>query len=67
MFWAAGLKDLGSITQKFADEGVVLLTAGGSVLRIVPPLIITTEEVDQAISVFESVLRQVEKASQTTL
>ena len=61
---AAGLKDLGPLTQKFAEEGVVLLTAGGSVLRVVPPLIITKEEVDQAVSVFDSVLRKVSAASQ---
>ena len=52
----AGVKDLSPLTLSFAKKGVVLLTAGESVLRIVPPLIITKKEIDEALEVFKVVL-----------
>lgn len=54
----AGIKDLSPLTQSFSDKGVVLLTAGESVLRVVPPLIITKKEVDEALQVFKQVFSE---------
>lgn len=38
------------------DEGLLLINAGASVIRFVPPLIITGDEVDEAVAAFGRVL-----------
>lgn len=44
------------IVQSMIAHGVLTLNAGDNVLRLLPPLTITKEEVDQFISIFETVL-----------
>lgn len=39
-----------------ANEGLLICTAGKQVLRFVPPLVITKEEIDQAITILKKVL-----------
>ena len=40
-----------NIITKAAQAGVVLISAGDNTLRLVPPLVITTEEIDRAVDV----------------
>lgn len=46
----------GDIVAKALERGLVLLTAGGNVVRLVPPLVIERKHVDQAVSILEEVL-----------
>ncbi len=43
--------------KQLQEKGVLLLTAGQDTLRILPPLIITKEEIDQAIACMKEVLQ----------
>jgi 4-aminobutyrate aminotransferase-like enzyme len=45
-------------------EGVLISTTGvnGNVLRITPPLVITSGQIDKALRVFETVLKAVTSA-----
>ncbi len=39
-------RPVGEIVERALENGLVLITAGSSVLRFVPPLVITKEDVD---------------------
>jgi Ornithine/acetylornithine aminotransferase len=48
------------IVKKCMEKGLLIGTAGdGSVLRFTPPLIIEKEDVDEAISILDKVIREV--------
>ena len=47
---------VGEVVVKAQKEGLLVITAGGNVLRMVPPLIITEEHVDEMIKKLEKVL-----------
>ena len=47
----------GALVDACADEGVIVLVAGPSVLRLLPPLNITDEDVSDAVSRMERVFR----------
>ena len=47
---------------KTMDRGVLVLDAGRNVLRFLPPLVISKEQIDKAISVLDSVLEEEENA-----
>ena len=47
---------VGEVVVKAQKEGLLVITAGGNVLRMVPPLIITEEHVDEMIEKLEKVL-----------
>ena len=44
------------MVQQMFEEGALINFAGNKVLRFVPPLIITTQDVDQAIKVLDEVM-----------
>ncbi len=48
---------VGDIVAKALDRGLLLLGAGPNVLRFVPPLIITREEIDEAMAIIASCLK----------
>lgn len=48
-----------SVVSKCHDRGLIVITAGGNVLRMVPPLIITREHVDEMIRILEGCLQEV--------
>ena len=54
--------DVLNIILKCADEGVLILDAGRNVLRFLPPLVITKEQVDKAIAVLDVILGEEENA-----
>lgn len=49
--------DMSALTQVACDEGVLICTAGKQVLRFVPPLIITKDEIDKVIETLKKVLK----------
>lgn len=46
---------VGEVTKKALEKGLVVISAGGNVLRMVPPLVISKEHVDEMISILEEV------------
>lgn len=48
---------VGDIVKKCLSEGLVVLSAGGNVLRLLPPLVITKEDIDKAIDIIVKVLQ----------
>ncbi|MEM3161709.1 MAG: aspartate aminotransferase family protein [Candidatus Bathyarchaeia archaeon] len=49
-----------SIIMKALDRGVIVLDAGKNVLRFLPPLVIEKTQIDQVISVLDSILKEEE-------
>lgn len=47
---------VGQVTAKALEKGLLIISAGGNVLRFVPPLIITEKEVDEAVAVLDECL-----------
>lgn len=46
--------DIPGIIQKCLDKGLLLVGAGSNVIRFVPPLVVTKEDIDEAMSILES-------------
>jgi len=46
----------GPYVQTLAEKGVIVLLAGATVIRLLPPLVITREEIDKALSALKEVL-----------
>jgi len=46
----------GPFVNQLMEKGVIALLAGATVIRLLPPLVITREEIDSAIQAFEEVL-----------
>ncbi len=53
-----GIKQGGDMVKMLFDKGVLINFAGNSVLRFLPPLIITKEEIDQLLSALDEVLTE---------
>lgn len=49
---------VGEIIQKAMEKGLILINAGASIIRIVPPLIITREHVDEMIGILDESLAE---------
>jgi 4-aminobutyrate aminotransferase len=49
------------IIQACFEKGLLILGCGENVIRLIPPLIITQEEADTALTILEEVLKKVEK------
>jgi acetylornithine/N-succinyldiaminopimelate aminotransferase len=47
----------GDFVTKLRAEGLICLTAGDNVLRILPPLVVTEREVEEAMAIIEKVAR----------
>ncbi len=57
LIWAMELKrPAAPIVSACLQEGVLIITAGERVLRFLPPLIISPEQIDKMIAVLERVL-----------
>ncbi len=46
------------LVKKMLAEGLVCLTAGSNVIRLLPPLTITKEEIDKGLKIFKKVLEE---------
>lgn len=51
---------VGEVVSKALDNGLVVISAGGNVLRFVPPLIITEAHIDEMVEILDKVLVQQE-------
>lgn len=51
-------KPVGDIINRALNKGLILINAGADIIRFVPPLIITEENVDEMISVLESCIEE---------
>jgi acetylornithine/succinyldiaminopimelate/putrescine aminotransferase len=49
-------RDAGEVVDACRERGLLVLTAGPDVLRLLPPLVVTAEEVDEALGVLREVL-----------
>lgn len=49
----------GDIVKKCLERGLLLNCTMGKVLRFLPPLIVTREEIDEALAILESVLQEI--------
>ena len=47
---------VGDIVKKAMEKGVIMISAGKNIVRLVPPLVITKSDVDKSISVLEEVI-----------
>lgn len=47
----------GKYVQQLMERGVIALMAGATVIRLLPPLVITREEIDTVVEAFEAILR----------
>ncbi len=54
--------DVFNIVQKCAQNGVLILDAGRNVLRFLPPIVITMEQIDRTIVVLDAILGEEENA-----
>jgi acetylornithine aminotransferase len=50
--------DLKPVLAKAKEAGLLVLTAGENVLRLLPPLTITIEQADQAVAILEEALAE---------
>ena len=49
--------DVSNIILKAANQGVLVLDAGRTVVRLLPPLVINKQQIDRALTVLDEVLR----------
>jgi 4-aminobutyrate aminotransferase-like enzyme len=47
------------VIDRCRERGVLVISAGGNVLRLAPPLIISADEIDHGLSVLREVLLEV--------
>lgn len=53
-------KPVGEVVQKAMENGLIVISAGGNVLRLVPPLVITKAHVDEFFEKLENALAECE-------
>ncbi len=51
-------RPVGPVVNKALEQGLLLISAGSNIIRFVPPLIITEKNVDEMISILDSVLAE---------
>jgi acetylornithine/LysW-gamma-L-lysine aminotransferase len=51
-----------NVMTKAMEQGVLVLNAGRTIIRFLPPLVITKEQIDKAIAVLDAVLGEEEHA-----
>ncbi|MGT2836078.1 acetylornithine transaminase [Streptococcus macacae] len=49
--------DLGQLVQAARDRGLLILTAGTDVIRLLPPLTLTKKEIDQGVAVLKDIFQ----------
>lgn len=49
----------GDIILKALDKGLIIISAGANILRMVPPLVITRKDVDEMAAILDSILSEI--------
>ena len=57
---AAGIEHGQAIVEKLFERGILINFAGNAVLRFIPPLIVSREEIDTVIEALDGVLTELE-------
>ena len=52
-------RPVGEVINKALEKGLILINAGAQIIRFVPPLVITKENVDDMISILDSCLESI--------
>ena len=47
---------VGEVSRKALEEGLLVISAGGNVLRMIPPLIVEKEHIDEMAEILKKVL-----------
>jgi len=55
-------RDGSRIVEKFLENGILLNCTNGNVLRLLPPLILSREQIDEAMKIFEKVFSEVSES-----
>ena len=50
--------DAAPVVEKARDRGLLLSVAGGQVVRFAPPLVVSKDEIDEAVSILDAVLAE---------
>ena len=50
---------VGQVSARALEQGLIIITAGGDVIRMVPPLVIEKKHVDEMIQKLEKALQAV--------
>ena len=50
-------RPVGEVVSKALEEGLIVISAGSDVLRLVPPLVITREHIDEMTEKLEKCLQ----------
>jgi len=50
--------DATPVVKKARDRGLLLSVAGGQVVRFAPPLVVSREEIDEAVAILDAVLAE---------
>ncbi|KXT75835.1 acetylornithine transaminase [Streptococcus sp. DD12] len=51
---------LQAIVSQAREQGLIVLTAGSDVIRLLPPLTLTTQEIDQGVSILKSIFEAID-------
>ncbi len=54
------VKERDDVVLKCFEKGLLLLGCGENTIRMIPPLVVTKEEIDVAVGIFEDVLRKLQ-------
>jgi acetylornithine/N-succinyldiaminopimelate aminotransferase len=54
-----GSLDPKAVVKKTVSKGLLILSAGKSAIRLLPPLVITKEEIDKGLSILHDILLEV--------
>lgn len=54
---------LSSLLKELRDNGLLALPAGENVLRLLPPLTASISEIDEAVQILQSTLKQLSKSA----
>ena len=52
-------RPVGDVIRMAMDRGLILINAGSSILRFLPPLVVTKEQIDEMYNILDSVLGEV--------
>jgi 4-aminobutyrate aminotransferase len=57
------IEERDTLIQKCFRRGLLLLGCGENTVRMIPPLVITREEIDRGLAIFEESLREIERGN----